>query len=404
MEQKYGNRGEIGNMMESRLKNIGLSCFWAALLIELIIVMVDKSAYTNPYESTLFRLTFLLFCIKAATTRYSAKEWGCILLLGAVAVISYLINERDEAVRAAVFVAACKDVDLKKMLKVILVVTFAGSVLLFALSAAGIFGAFSVTANFGRGPFPGIVETRYCFGMGHPNAFQVMLLMMSTVFIWLQGREIRPVVLLATGIANIAAYLFTDSNAGLLVMLAVITGVALLRYVKPLRESRTVYILGAAAVVAIVIFSAYGSHVGRETPFMYRLDGILNGRFQYAHIIEAARVENWTLFGNADNVEYFDQGFIRLFYWYGIIPAVAYIGANLFLIRQSYKAGDYSLLVIVVGYAVLSIMEAHLISVYLLRNYLLVWLGYYWYQPFREKQEFEGYFWQVKRLLGRNEI
>lgn len=137
---------------------------------------------------------------------------------------------------------------------------------------------------------------------------------------------------------------------------------------------------------------------------MYRLDGILNGRFRGAYRVEAARIENWTLFAHPNNEEYFDQGFIRLFYWYGIIPAAAYIGANLFLIRRAYKAEDYCLLVIVVGYAVLSIMEAHLISVYLLRNYLLVWLGYYWYRPSREKKEPEGYFWQIKRLAGRMRI
>ncbi len=383
--------------MENRLKNIGLLCFWTALIIELIIVIVDKSAYTNPYEGQLFRLTFLLFCVKVATTKYSKKEWGCILLFGAVAVISYFINERDEAVRAVVFVVSCKDVDLKKMLRVILALTFVGSVILFVLSASGIFGVFSLTTDFGRER----VETRYCFGMGHPNAFQTMLFMMSSVYIYLQGRDIKQLPLLLIGIANIAAYLFTDSNTGLIVMMAVIAGIVLLRYVKALGEKRLVYILGAVVVLAVVLFSIYGSHVGSKTPFMYRLDSALNGRFQSAYRIKTARVENWTLFGDPDNVEYFDQGFIRLFYWYGIIPAIVCIGASLFLIRQSYKAGDYCLLVIVVGYAVLSIMEAHLISVYLLRNYLLVWLGYYWYQPFQEKQEYEGYFWQVKGLLGR---
>lgn len=383
--------------MENKLKNLGLLCFWSAFLIELIIVMVDKSAYTNPYESQFFRLTFLLFCIKAATTKYSGKEWGCILLFGAVAVTSYFVNHRDETVRAAVFVIACKDVDLKRMLKVILAVTLAGSVVLFVLSAAGIFGVFSLTTDFGREK----VETRYCFGMGHPNAFQTMLLMMSTVYIYLHGKDLGPAHLVLTGAASIAAYIFTDSNTGLLVMLAVIAGAALLRYVEPLRRGRLVYILGAVLLLLIVFFSAYGSHVGADTPFMYRLDGLLNGRFRSAYRIEAARIENWTLFGNPDNAEYFDQGFIRLFYWYGIIPGAAYILANLYLIWQACKAGDYCLLVIVAGYAVLSIMEAHLISVYLLRNYLLVWLGHYWYQPLRGRQEFEGYFWQVKGLLRK---
>ena len=30
----------------------------------------------------------------------------------------------------------------------------------------------------------------------------------------------------------------------------------------------------------------------------------------------------------------------------------------------------------------------------------MVLMGYYWYQPFAQKQMFEGYFWQVKQILS----
>ncbi len=50
--------------MEARVRKIGEACFWIALVIELIIVIIDKSAYINPYEGQLFRITFLLFGIK----------------------------------------------------------------------------------------------------------------------------------------------------------------------------------------------------------------------------------------------------------------------------------------------------------------------------------------------------
>lgn len=55
----------------------------------------------------------------------------------------------------------------------------------------------------------------------------------------------------------------------------------------------------------------------------------------------------------------------------------------------------------VIVFSIYNLMEAHFISVYLLRNYLFVLMGYYWYQPFAQKQEFEGHFWQVKELLGK---
>lgn len=388
--------------VEQRLKKVGEMCFWFAFVIELMIVIIDKSAYINPYESMLFRLTFVLFGIKIVTTKYSKKEWLCIVIVGAIAALAYLVNERDETVRAVVFIASCKDIDLKKMLKMTLFVTAVGSVILFILSITGIYGAVSVTADFGRGPTPeGSIETRYCFGMGHPNAFQGMLFMMSTLVIYLYADNMKLLHFIFLGVVNVIAYLFTDSNTSLLVMLLTIAGVVVMKYCKVLRENGIVYSLGSLLFIALVIFSAYGSKVGRSTSFMRTLDKMLNGRFQYAHLIEAAQLKNWKLFADAANVEYFDQGFIRLFYWYGIVIGLLYVVMNLYLIWCAYKKKDYVLFVVVVAYAVFSIMEAHLISVYLLRNYLLIWFGYYWYQPFMDKRQPEGYFWKISSLLGK---
>lgn len=388
-------------MKTDRIEKTGRICFWIAFVIELIIVLIDKSAYINPIEGQLFRLTFLLCCIKIAATKYSRDEWICILLFGVVAFVSYLVNDRDEAVRVVAFVAACKGIDLKKMLRVAFWLTFAGIVILFMLSITGIYGVLTVTANFGRGPFPGIVETRYCFGMGHPNAFQCMIFMASTLLLCAEAEKMKLYHFLILAVINFISYKYTDSNTAFLVALAVIGGVMLLKYIKLLREHWFVYMAAGFVVLIIVVFSIIGSHIGRETPLMYEIDQVLNGRFQYAHQIENARVENWKLFASAANIEYFDAGFIRLFYWYGIIPGILYVLMNLYLIYQSFRNKDYTIVVIVTGYALFTIMEAHLISFYILRNYLFIFMGYYWYQPFAGKGRLEGYFWQAKKLLTK---
>ncbi len=371
--------------MNDRIRLAGNVCFWIAIVTELIVVIIDKSAYINPYEGMIFRLTFLLFGLKVISTKYSRSEWICIIAVGLIVSISYFVNTRDEAVRAAVFVIACKDIDLKKILKVVLAITLIGTLILFGLAVTGIYGNLTMTANFGRGPFPGVVETRYCFGMGHPNAFQCMLFMMSTVVLYLWADKMKWYHFAAVIAVNYIVFIFTDSNTAMLVLLAVVFGIMILKYIRQLRDNDLVYISGALLVIAIVVISAIGSHTGRDTPFMYDLDQILNGRFQYSHQIENARIENWRLFALPENGEFFDQGFIRLFYWYGIIPGLLYVVGNLYLIYQSRQKKDYCLLVIVVGYAVFSLMEAHLISIYLLRNYLLIWLGYYCFQPLTTK-------------------
>mgnify|MGYP004499030219 FL=1 len=373
--------------MREKMNKIGNLCFWIALVIESVIVMIDKSAYINPWEGKLFRLTFVLFCIKIITTQYSKKEWIAIAIAGILVSISYLVNDKDEVVRAAVFVISCKNIDVKRILKVVLGITLAGSVILFVLAASGTFGAMTMTANFGRGPFPGIVETRYCFGMGHPNAFQCMMYMMTVLCLYIYIDKMKWYHFVLLFLINAMTYHYTDSNTAMLVIGVTIIGAAIMKYVPILKNLKWIYWLSAAFVLTLVIFSAVGSYTGRETQFMYDLDQILNGRFQYAHAIENARVENWTLFSNRANTEFFDQGFIRLFYWYGIIPGIMYVLANLYLIYQSYQKRDYMLLIIVVGFSLFSMMEAHLVSVYILRNYLFILLGSYWYQPFERKEK-----------------
>jgi hypothetical protein len=388
--------------MEEKLNKLGEECFWIAFVTELIVVIIDKSAYINPYEGWTFRLTFLLFAIKAITTKYNRREVVVVMFLGLIAVVSYLVNTKDEAVRAVMFIVSCKNIDLRKMLKTTLFITGIGTVILFILSAANIFGAFSVTADFGRGTNAApIVETRYCFGMGHPNAFQTMIFMMTSLVLYLYTKKMKLYHFGLLWIVNYISYIFTDSKTELLVATVMIAGIAVMKYCKEMGKNKIIYIIAALIVVGLVIFSMYGAYVGRgvEGQLIYKIDKILNGRLQYAHYEENAHIENWKMFAAPENEVYFDQGFIRLFYWYGIIPGLCYIMANLYLILQSYEKKDYSLMVIVVAYSIMSIMEAHLISVYILRNYIFIWLGYYWYRAFDRKDRFEGYVWQIKGFL-----
>jgi len=166
-----------------------------------------------------------------------------------------------------------------------------------------------------------------------------------------------------------------------------------------------VYIVSAILVIACILFSVYGAYVGNgwndSSTIMYKLDKVLNGRYESCYKIADARLQNWRIFAAPENQEYFDAGFVRAFYWYGIIPGIMYGLMHLYLIWQSWKHKDYVLLVMVVAFCVYHLMEAHFVSVYLLRNYLLVALGYYWYQPFMSQQENAGCFWQVKKLLGK---
>lgn len=359
-------------------------------MIELLIVIVDKSAYTNPLESQLFRFTFLLFCIKIICTKYSVKEWACILIFGAIMCVSYLVNEKDEAVRVIAFIASCKDMDIKKVMKVIFWVTAVGCLALVILSITGIYGTISMTADFGRGG--NVLETRYTFGMGHPNALHCMLWLVVMLAMYNYSDVLKWQHFAAFAILDFAVFFFTDSKTGFIVWLMSVIMIVVMKYSKRCRESGRVYFMGTAVILGCVIFSMIGAHVENTyfTPdsLMHKLDLLLNGRYQSCYAIEAARLENWKLFAAPENTVCFDAGFVRLFYWYGIIPGIIYIGMMLYLAHQSYWEKDYALFAMLVAFSIFNLMEAHFISVYLLRNYLFVLMGHYWYQPFKERSEF----------------
>ena len=389
----------------SQIKRIGELCFWLGLVTELLIVIIDKSAYINPFEGQLFRLTFLLFFIKLSLTKYSTKEWLCILVFGFIMTLSYFINERDETVRVIVFIAACKGMDIKKVMKVIFWVTMAGCATLILLSVTGIYGTVSVTADFGRGGTgEQLIETRYVLGMGHPNALHCMLWLVVVLAVYSYADVLKWYWFVGFMAMDFVLYFLTRSKTGAIVWVLFILIAFAMKYFKICKENRAVYILGALLVFGCVAFAMVGSHVENTyyTPdsLMHKLDKLLNGRYQSCYAIEAARLENWKLFASPENTVYFDAGFVRLAYWYGIIPAILYVGMNFYLLYQSFRKKDFVLFAMLVTFSIYNLMEAHFISVYILRNYLLVLMGYYWYQPFAQKQMFEGYFWQVKQILS----
>ena len=84
MEIGFGT-GKQGNGMEKAAEFF----FFASLLLELVIVIIDKSDYINPLEGQLFRITFLLAAVKVLLTKYSKREWLWMCAFGILGLVSY---------------------------------------------------------------------------------------------------------------------------------------------------------------------------------------------------------------------------------------------------------------------------------------------------------------------------
>lgn len=392
----------------NRMAQIGKLCFYLGLFLEVLVVILDKSEIRNGLEGQLFRLTFLLFCIKICLTKYTRREWAAIFLAGLVAVLCYLCSTRDEAVRAAVFLASMKGIDHKKAMKFVFWLTTAGMGLLAILSLTGILGTvYEVTQGYGFKEN----TMRLCLGLGNSNAFACMIWALSTLGIYLYHEKFRPWHYILFEVFSYLLYRATLCRTVFMIMAVTILAAAIMQYCRGLQQNKWVYGGGTFLLLAGIGFSVYAAYVSDWYEFMpgwvVKLDSILTGRI--ASICDFTNgggvLENWRLFGKPDYVEYFDMGYVRLFWWYGIIPGICVAAALCLLLWQCRRQRDYMGFVLVMSFALYTVIEAHVVSVYIARNYVLLLLGAYWPMMLMcgkcKGQKKEVYWWKFLSLFQK---
>ena len=383
--------------------------FYSGLTIELLIVIVDKSNLINPFEGRLFQITFLIFLLKLLLTDYSKKEWHWIVGLELLAFFSYWVTEANELIRIVTFVAACKNIPLKQMMRYAFYVTLAGCAVIVLLSVTGIYGDISLTQAYGRESAETTIyigvepakETRYTLGMGHPNALSCMFLMLLVMAVYVYFERMKWYLYLFLMLLNVGVYALSGSKTSMLITTAFLAGACALTYCRFLREDRFGYLCGLLVFAACIAFSVdaavcaqrvrdvqwnefyYGEPLDdRHIVTLAKIDRRISGRIISLTDTEAndGMIQTWSLFSRPENMEhYFDMGWVKVFYRYGIVPGIMYLLAHLALLWRIYRRKDACGLAVFTVLAVYTVVEAHLVSFYIGRNFLLMMMGWYFF-------------------------
>ena len=377
------------------------TAFYLAVIIEVMMVIIDKSAFTNPIEGRLFQITFLLCFLKICLTKYTKKEYLAIGLFLIIGAISYFVTGRNEMIRVVTFIAACKDIDMMKCLKLVFWMTLTGCMVIILLSITGVLGTVSRTMDYGRGG----VETRYVLGMGHPNALHCMLWSLTTLGIYLYYEKLKWYSYAILFGVNICFFILTDSRTGFVTTAGIILFAIIIQLTTSEKVRTASVLLGYLATAGSIFISvfmavkayhvynyAWAIDTSRKAQIYAVIDKLLNGRIRT--LVEndnfEGTVTTWSMFSRPENNYYFDMGWVRLFYWYGIIPATLFIVALILLMIYVYRKKQYMASMVIISFSVYSMIEAHAISVYLARNYLLFLLGMYWWRILENKRDNEG--------------
>lgn len=381
--------------IKEMIPKIAYYFFYAGVVIEIFLVLIDKSAYVNPIEGQIFRVTFLLFLVKFLFTRYSLKEYLAVSLFCVLGAVSYFATGRNEVLRLVIFIAVCKNVDMKRCLKAVFYLTLMGCLVIMLLALTGVYGTVLLTADYGRGS----IESRYVLGMGHPNALQCMVWALTVLGLYLYAERMKWYQYGLVLLTNIGFFLLTDSRTSLLVTIFTIVMVYMevklntTRWQKYLNQAGIFLFAASVGFSVFVAANAYRLYNyfwnwdrSPITMALLYLNKILNGRMYI--LVENAGFEGttqtWSLFSRPENNYFFDMGWVRLFYWYGIIPGMIFVAFIIWFLVYCYQKNDYMAITLTAALAIYTIVEAHIISDYLARNYLFFLLGGAWCEMLNE--------------------
>lgn len=389
---------------------LGKIFFFLGLSLELFYELWDKSNWQIGNDGLLFRISFFFFFAKVLFTKYTKREKITVIAFVVIGFIAYKCSSRNDVLRVIILIAACKGIELKKMLKYVFGVTLAGCLAIVVMSILGIAGTISRTAVYRT-----VIEKRYVFGMGHPNALHCMFWALVTLWIYIYWEKFRWYHYLILATANYGLFLLTDSRTGfLMTMLALVIAF----FVNPgfgrkaendvkvskisegscksrgnrLRDinghiAGWAGIAGTLAAVMISLTTAYygliynnngfwnESHFGRVQEIDNRF---FNGRLWNAYGYPDSHIGVFRLFSSPECTRYMDLGYYKLFYMYGYIPAILYIAAIISLLWYGMKKKRYDIVIFVTSWAAYNFLEAHEISEYIGRNYLYLIMGTYW--------------------------
>lgn len=368
-------------------KKIGNRLFYIALLIELLLMIIEKSELSFSYESYVFRITFAITLLSVFIAKHEKNEWFAIALILAFTFICYRLTGKNELLRYAVFVMAAKNINLGKTMKMIFWICLVGFGLIALLSLTGILGQISMVTDYGR---DNAQELRYVFGFGHPNTFWGCAYVLILLWIWVYGSKAKLWQYAALFVASIAVSLLASSRTGLIIGVFTVLMAVLVRLFPVLNTRKYIYLLSTFITpVMCTAFSVWAAYISYIPGYMLEakgyltivaIDNALNNRIYNlyrANHRRAGAIVSWKLFSDYESVEYFDMGWVRLFYWYGIIPAAlicVLVGVFIYL---CYKRKDAWTLVLIVSLSIYTIIEATFVSVYIGRNILLPVLGVY---------------------------
>ena len=288
--------------------------------IQLLILHV-----VGPGSRTLRLIAMWLLFAKVLLTRYSKKEFFLLVPVTLLALYNYTVSGNIYCVYTILVIACLKDIDFSVLFKVLFYSTLCSVIFVGILSFFNIGSPTQITQDFGRG----IVETRYCFGLYHPNIWHQAIARCIVFGCIGHYKQLNIVHLLILLVFNYFIYTMSVSRTGLLAIWIFLVLVIFYKYLSKLMHTLFIKIcafIGIISVYGLYVYFAY-DFATKWTLNAQLFDWkITTGRIQQA--LGFLSYNPIKMFSSRfpDNGTLFDLGAFRIFYECG------YLWAGLFFL------------------------------------------------------------------------
>lgn len=347
-------------------ERLGEILFFIGILIHTLLMVIGYGDWSIPFHGRFMQLAFGLFCIKILCTYYTKREWMIMIFLGALGTVSYLCTGEEYVVSVIVMIFAAKNIDMRRVCKWILVLSFVFTVGTALLSLMGIGGLAVDIRHYGRGS----EEVRWCLGFGHANNIHgtVWYLVMLVIFLYFEKLKWQHYLLVTIG--NLGLFYLTASRGGMLAIQMAVIAALLLKYVPKIIDKMWIYLLGLLELVLFVVLSLISAVISPEfTPIISKIDSMLTGRL---HLIRwYADMSKWRIFASGGDATIIDDGWAAIFMSYGYVIGVVFILFHIYLIYKIWKKKSGVLLIMFATTMFYTFMEASytMNTAYLLSNF-----------------------------------
>lgn len=170
---------------------------------------------------------------------------------------------------------AIKNVELKKVMKVVFIVGIVmfiyGFAFTFLTNPAGI----AVTRNFGRGA----IETRYQFFTWHPNILHLVVSSFILIFLYVYHGSCKWWVYIVVFFANYELFLLTKSRTGYITACVGIGMFFVLKYLRKIFQSKIVFLIFEILNMLMIFGSLYFGFIAQSESKWYQVINVkLTGR------------------------------------------------------------------------------------------------------------------------------